>query len=126
MTKEAEEHASEDAKRKEMVEAHNNADSAIYTAEKAVKDLGDKIDDSMKKNVDDAVARVKEVIDSEDVEAIKKATDDLMEIVQGIGAAAYQAAGAAPEAGSAEGPADEGDGDGDEDVVDGEFKDAEE
>jgi molecular chaperone DnaK len=125
MTQEAEQHAAEDAERKQMVEAHNNADSAVYTAEKAIKDLGDKIDDGLKKQVEEAVAKVKGLLDSDDADAIKKATDELMEVVQSMGAAAYQAAGPTVDEGSAGDetpPADEA---GDEDVVDGEFKDAE-
>jgi molecular chaperone DnaK len=123
MTKEAEEHATEDAKRKSLIEAKNNADSAVYTAEKALKDLDDKIDDNLKGKVEEAVKKVTDVIEGEDTDAITKATEELMEVVQSMGAAAYQqdpSMGGASD-GGAEAPAD-----GDEDVVEGEFKDAEE
>ncbi|MBT3241149.1 MAG: molecular chaperone DnaK [Chloroflexi bacterium] len=123
MKADAEAHASEDAERKGMIEIKNNADSSIYTAEKALKDLEDKVDDETKEKVNQAVTAVKEVIDGEDGETIKKATDDLMEIVQGMGAAAYQAEQEVD--GSSEGENTEAtDGDEDEDIVDGEFKDA--
>jgi molecular chaperone DnaK len=124
MTQEAEENAAEDAKRKALIEAKNNADSAVYTAEKALKDLDDKIDDDLKGKVDEAIKKVTGVIEGEDAEAITKATENLMEVVQSMGAAAYQqepSMGGAPEDG--EEPSDSGEED---DVVEGEFKEAEE
>jgi molecular chaperone DnaK len=123
MKHEAEEHAAEDAKRKVLIEAKNNADSAVYTAEKALKDLDDKIDDDLKGKVEEAIKKVAGVMDGEDTEVITKATEELMEVVQSMGAAAYQqdpSMGAAPDEGT-ETP--EGSDDGD--VVDGEFKEAE-
>jgi molecular chaperone DnaK len=125
MTKEAEANAAEDAKRKSLIEAKNNADSAVYTAEKALKDLGDKVDDDLKGKVEKAVKKVTDVIEGEDAEAISKATEALMEVVQSMGAAAYQqdpSMGAAADDGSAQ-SSDDGD---EGDVVEGEFKDAEE
>ncbi|MGD8456268.1 MAG: molecular chaperone DnaK [Anaerolineales bacterium] len=125
MTKEAEANAAEDAKRKSLIEAKNNADSAVYTAEKALKDLGDKVDDDLKGKVEKAVKKVTDVIEGEDAEAITKATEALMEVVQSMGAAAYQqdpSMGAAADDGSAQ-SSDDGD---EGDVVEGEFKDAEE
>lgn len=123
MTKEAEKHAAEDAKRKTLIEAKNNADSAVYTAEKALKDLGDKIDDDIKGKVEEAIKKVTGVMESEDTDAISKATEELMEVVQSMGAAAYQqdpSMGGAADEGAA--PSDDGD---EGDVVDGEFKEAE-
>ena len=122
MTKEAEEHAAEDAKRKSVIEAKNNADSSIYTAEKALKDLADKIDDEIKTKVEDAVAKVRGLTDSDDIEALNKATEELMEVVQSMGAAAYQQGDSPAEApgGGEEAPS----GGDDEDVVEGEFKEA--
>lgn len=122
MRKEAESHAEEDQVRKTLVEAKNNADNAIYTAEKTVKDLGDKVPAEMKTNVDDAVAKLRGLLDDEDPANITEATDKLMEIVQGIGAAAYQQPEAAGEDASG---SDSKDGTPeDEDVVEGEFTDA--
>jgi len=124
MTKEAEEHAAEDAKRKSLIEAKNNADSAVYTAEKALKDLGDKVGDDLKGKVEKAVKKVTDVIEGEDADAITKATEELMEVVQSMGAAAYQqdpSMGGAADDGGAQTPDDGDEGD----VVEGEFKDAE-
>ena len=114
MRKDAEEHADEDAKRKDLIEARNQADNTAYGAEKAVKDLSDKLPEEVKTEVAAAVAEVRKVLDGEDIDAIKKATDALTEVVQKIGASVYQEAptGGAPAGGEA--PAD------DDDVVEGE------
>ncbi|UYN90277.1 MAG: molecular chaperone DnaK [Anaerolineales bacterium] len=130
MRKDAESHKAEDDKRKELVEAHNTADSAIYTAEKTLKDLGDKVPAASKQEIEDLVAKTREALGSEDVAAMKSATEALMERLQKLGAEAYQGGGAAPggpEAGSGgdagSGSAGSGPANG-EDVVDGEFKEA--
>ena len=122
MRQAAEQHAEEDRKRRELIEAKNQADNMVYSAEKTLKDLGDKVPADLKKQVEDAAAKVREVKDGEDMEAIKKATDDLAEVLQKLGAAAYQQSQQA-EGGKAAGdtPPDES-GNDDEDVVDGEFK----
>jgi molecular chaperone DnaK len=129
MRKEAESHADEDKKRKELVEARNTGDSAAYTAEKTVKDLGDKVSAERKTEIEDAVAKVRAALPGEDAAAIKSATEALMEIVQKLGAEAYQqGAPGGPQAGG-EGQAghagsDDGKDKGGEDVVEGEFKEA--
>ena len=129
MRKEAESHADEDKKRKELVEARNTGDSAAYTAEKTVKDLGDKVSAERTKEIEDAVAKVRGALPGEDAAAIKSATEALMEIVQKLGAEAYQqGAPGGPQAGG-EGQAghagsDDGKDKGGEDVVEGEFKEA--
>jgi molecular chaperone DnaK len=127
MRKDAEAHADEDKKRKELIEARNLADNAVYTAEKTLKDLGDKIPAEMKEKVESESAKLKEVLNSENAEEIRSATDSLMSVVQELGAAAYQqpepAAGEPGEAGAgseADTSEDEG-----EDVVEGEFKEEE-
>jgi len=90
MRKDAEEHADEDAKRKDLIEARNQADNTAYGAEKAIKDLGEKLPDEVKTEVEEAVAEVRKVLESEDVEEIKKATEALTEVVQKIGASVYE------------------------------------
>ena len=127
MRKDAEAHADEDKNRKELIEARNLADNAVYTAEKTLKDLGDKIPAEMKEKVEAEAVKVREVQSSENADEIRAATDSLMSVVQEIGAAAYQQSEPAaeqpgegePEA-EAEAGSDEEDG---EDVVDGEFTD---
>ncbi len=124
MRQNAEKFAEEDQKRKEHVETRNNADSAIYTAEKALKDLAEKVPEDLKSQVEEKVEKVRAVIDSEDTADIKQVTEDLNETVQQLGAAAYQqpdpeeGPGEAPPAEEEESPPD------DEDVVEGEFTEA--
>ncbi|MDK2982272.1 MAG: molecular chaperone DnaK [Chloroflexota bacterium] len=126
MKKEAEEHAEEDNKRKELIEVRNVADSSVYTAEKTLRDLGDKIDDNLKTEVNEQIAKVREVMNGDDVAAIRAESDKLGQSIQKIGANMYQQPGSdqsagGPEAGGGnEGPS--GGSDDGEDVVDGEFK----
>jgi molecular chaperone DnaK len=124
MRQEAEQHAEEDRKRRDLIEAKNHADNMVYTAEKTLKDLGDKIPQDLKQKVEDAASKVREVKDGEDLEAIKKASEELGEVIQQLGAAAYQQTPEAPQPGSDGGKStSEGDtSPDDEDVVDGEFK----
>jgi molecular chaperone DnaK len=117
MRKDAEAHADEDAQLKSMVEARNTADNAIYTAEKTVKDLGDKVSDENKKAIEEGVVDLRSKLESDDAAEITSSTEALMEHVQKLGAEAYQAGEAAPS-----GDAEQSAGDNDEDVVDGEFK----
>ena len=124
MRRDAEAHADEDRRRKESIEARNTADSAVYTAEKALRDFGDKVPEDVKSKVESEVANVRKALEGEDTDAIRQATENLMQVVQQIGAAAYQQSGpqAAPPGGEA-GPTPESGGDGGEDVVEGEVRD---
>jgi len=128
MRREAEAHADEDKKRKELIEARNTADNAVYTAEKALRDFGDKVPTETKSKVEAEIANVKKSLESDDSAKIKSATEQLFQVVQQIGASVYQQGGpqAGPTAGGQE-PGPEG-GDqkpgGDDDVVDGEFRNA--
>jgi molecular chaperone DnaK len=87
MKQEAELHAEEDKKKKETVEVKNLADQLIYTAEKAVKDAGDKITEDIKKEVEEKVTALRQVKDGQDVAAIKSATEALSTSMQKIGEA---------------------------------------
>jgi molecular chaperone DnaK len=128
MRREAEVHADEDKKRKELIEARNTADNAIYTAEKAIRDFGDKVPADTKSKVEAEVANVKKALETEDPASIKSATEQLFQVVQQIGASVYQQGG--PEAGPAAEPQEPGPEGGeqkpggDDDVVDGEFRNA--
>lgn len=90
MAKEAEAYAEEDKKKKELVESRNIADSLIYTAEKSLKEAGDKVTDELKKEVEEKVAAAKTAVSGEDVEAIKTAVDALGASLQKIGPAMSQ------------------------------------
>jgi molecular chaperone DnaK len=125
MRREAELHADEDKKRKELIEAKNNADNGVYTAEKALRDYGEKIPADTRSKVEAEVANVKKAMEGSDVETIKQTTDQLFQVVQQIGATMYQESG--PEAGAPgpeTGPEQGQKPGGDEDVVDGEFRNA--
>jgi len=90
MQKEAESHSAEDEKKKELIEARNIADSMVYTAEKALKDGGDKVPDDVKKEVEEKVKTAKEKIAADSLEDIRKATDELGQALQKIGPAMSQ------------------------------------
>jgi len=123
MRREAESHADEDRKRKEIIEARNAGDNAAYTAEKALRDLGEKVPEDLKNQVNERISSLRTVLNSEDPDTIRRATEDLNQVLQQIGAAAYQQAEGTPP-GETPGP-DTGDEPGaDEDVVDGEFRNA--
>ena len=90
MKKEAEAHAEEDKKKKEQIEVKNIADTLVYTTEKVLKDAGDKVDAKIKKTVEEKVEVLKKVKDGDDLEAIKKATEELSQAAQKIGEAMYK------------------------------------
>jgi molecular chaperone DnaK len=131
MRREAESHADDDRKRKELIEARNAADNAVYTSEKVLRDLGEKVPADLKSQVEDHISKLKGVMNSDQVETIRSETEALNQVLQQVGAAAYQANPAGP-AGPAEpgaggngGPSAPGDqtkGPEGEDVVDGEFR----
>ncbi len=125
MRRDAEANADEDRRRKELIEARNAGDNAAYAAEKVLKDLGDKVPAEMQTQVNERVSSLRAVLSSEDAETIRKATEDLNQVLQQVGAAAYQQQG--PAAGGPEdsgGPGPQTPPGGDEDVVDGEFRNA--
>ncbi len=94
MKKEAEEHAEEDKKKKELVEARNTADTLIFTTEKALKDAGDKISVEKKKPVEEKIEALKNILKDEkaEIDMIKKATEELSQEAQKIGEELYKAA----------------------------------
>jgi molecular chaperone DnaK len=92
MKKDAEMHAEEDKKKKELVEAKNMADTLIFTTEKALKEAGDKITADEKKPVEEKIEALKKVKDATETEVIKKATEELSAAAQKIGEKLYKAA----------------------------------
>src|SRR5213595_32953 len=133
MQREAEAHAEEDKKAKEAIEIKNNADNLAYQCEKQLKELGDKISGDKKKQVEDAIAAVREAIEKNDTEAMKRTYDDLQNKFQEVSAELYKqaSAGAGPQGGPQPGPeaqprqgAEQGAGarGGNGDVVDAEFE----
>jgi molecular chaperone DnaK len=133
MQREAETHAEEDKKAKEAIEIKNNADMLAYQCEKQLKELGDKISGDKKKQVEDAIAAVRDAINRNDTDAMKRTYDELQNKFQEVSAELYKQAsaqagpgpqpGPGPEAqprgGAEEGAAKRG---GEGDVVDAEFE----
>ena len=96
--KEAEMNAEADAKRQEEIEIRNNADSLIYTSEKTLDELKDKVSEDEKTKVEGLVAELRELIAGDDIDAIKAKSDELSNVVQEIGAKIYQQAQAEAQA----------------------------
>ncbi|HEV7407152.1 MAG TPA: molecular chaperone DnaK, partial [Bradyrhizobium sp.] len=123
MVREAEAHAEEDKRRKELVEARNQADAAIYSTEKALKDAENKIPADLKRQVEQAVAEVKQNLTSENVQSIRQATERLQQasskIAEALTRAASQGAGGS---GGQAGSSGDGSGSADDNVVDAEFE----
>ena len=114
LVKEAEAHAADDKKKQELISARNQADGLIYGTEKSIKDLGDKLDAALKSDIEGKIASLKTLMEGEDVEAIKKATEELAQAshklaeqlysqAQGQQPGADATAGAQPGAGAAGG-----------------------
>ncbi len=137
MVRDAQEHADEDRARREEVETRNQAEALTFQAERAVKDLGDKVSSEDKAEVENKVESLREALKGSDMELVRAGMTSLAEVLQRVSTAAYQAASAAGDSGngtseggagesgeSADG-AGEGADDGaaaDEETVEGEFK----
>ena len=128
LVKDAEMHADEDKKKKELVEARNAADAMIYSTEKSIKELGDKVDDETKSKVADAIAALKKAMESEDVAEIKRLSEELTNASHKLAEAMYQQASAdQQQAGAAGGSAEQPGGAApEEDVVDADFEEVKE
>ena len=129
LVKDAEMHAEDDKRKKEIVEARNSADALIYSTEKSIKELGDKVDSETKTKVEEASAALKKAMEGEDVEEIKRLSEELTQVSHKLAEAMYQQASAgdqqapgdeAGDAGQAGGAAPE------EDVVDADFEEVKE
>ena len=119
MRRDAEAHAEEDRKRRELIEARNTADNAVYSSEKTLTDLGEKVPADVKNRVEEAIAKVRSVRDQEDPAVINSAVEELMKVLQEVGQAAYsQTQSEAPEQPQ---PDQDQPSKDDGEVVDGEF-----
>lgn len=119
MKREAESFAVEDAKRKEEVETRNSADSLAYTAEKTLRDYGDKIPADVKQEIESKIATLKSTLQGKDVNSIRNSMQELSQAMQKVGASIYQQPGQPPPGGES-GPG--GKGPGEEGTVEGEFR----
>ncbi len=119
MRRDAETHAEEDRKHRELIEARNTADNAVYTSEKTLSDLGEKVPADLKSRVEDAIAKVRSVRDQDDSNEINSSVEALMKVLQEVGQTAYSQTQSEPphQTKPDQGQAPDDDGD----VVDGEF-----
>jgi molecular chaperone DnaK len=118
MQREAEMHAAEDAKRREEVETRNTADTLAYTAEKTLREHKDKIPSDLNQEVESKVAAVRSALQGTDIDAIRRSTRELSDVMQKVGATIYQQPPPPPPGG--EPPP--GEGGGEEGTVEGEFR----
>jgi len=121
LVKDAETHAEEDKKKREMVDARNNADSMIYATEKSVKEAGDKLDESTKSDINKAIEDLKKAMETDNTEEIKQLTEALTQASHKLAESMYAQASAQSQEG-AEGAEPAGDSEKDEDVVDADFE----
>jgi molecular chaperone DnaK len=129
LIKDAEMHADEDKKKRELVEARNSADAMIYSTEKSLMELGDKVDSDTKSKVADAISALKKAMESEDVAEIKRLSEELTNASHKLAEAMYQKASAGQQqhAHAAGGQADQHGGAApEEDVVDADFEEVKE
>jgi len=119
MVKDAEAHAAEDKKRRELVEARNQGESLVHATEKSVKDYGDKVSEDDRQGIQTAIDALRAALAGEEVETIKSRTDELMQASMKLGEAMYKAQAEQGEAGAEGG---EGEQKPDEDVIDADFQ----
>ena len=125
MVKDAEAHAEEDRQARELVEARNLAENLVYSTKKSMEELGDKVEDQEKQDVEAAITEVEEAVKGNDKDVIEEKTRKLTEVAGKLAERAYQQAAAAGEnanGGGEDRPADGNNGAGDENVVDAEFE----
>jgi len=126
MTADAELHAEEDKKRRELIETRNSADALVHATEKSLKDLGDKVDDETKGNVEKEIENVNQVKDGDDIDAIKAAVEALTQASHKLAEIMYAQAAQenpdGPDAGGDAGDADAKKKKKDDDVVDADFE----
>ncbi|MHB1294907.1 MAG: molecular chaperone DnaK [Anaerolineae bacterium] len=116
MVKEAERHASEDQARKDQVETRNQADTLAYSAEKTLKDLGDKVPADVRADIEGQVAALREALKGTDAAEMRRRSDELSQALQQMGSRVYQGeGGATPPPGGEQGGADDS-------TVEGEFR----
>jgi molecular chaperone DnaK len=120
MVDEAKKHESEDRQRKELAEARNNADSLAYQVEKALNELGDKVPEGDRKQIEEKVTQLREAINGDDIQQIKRLTEEVQQASHALSQQMYSQQAEAQESGPAP---ENGDG-GEEDVVEGEFREA--
>ncbi|MEQ8799102.1 MAG: molecular chaperone DnaK [Salinisphaeraceae bacterium] len=126
MVKDAEEHAEDDRKFNELINARNQADGLIHGVEKSLKDLGDKVSDDEKKPIEEAISELREVLDGDDKDAIDQKTQKLSEASSSVLEKAYAEAAGGEQAEGQDAEAGKTGSSDSEDVVDAEFEEVDE
>jgi len=128
LVKDAEQHAEEDKKKRALVEARNNADSLIYSTEKSMKELGDKVDDQTKANVEEVIGRLRKAVEGDDTEEINRISEELQQASHKLAETMYQQASqeGAAQGGAYEDAGQAGGASADEDVVDADYEEVDE
>jgi len=121
MKRDAEGFAAEDAKHKEEIETRNAADSLVYTAEKTLRDYGDKIPADVKQEIESKITAVKSAIQGKDIDSLRSTTQELSQAMQKVGASVYQQPGQPQPNSDEQGPTDKKP-DNEEGTVEGEFR----
>ncbi len=122
MVREAEQHAEEDRRRKEETEMRNQADTIAYTAEKTLRDLGDKVPSDLRSEVEEKVKAVRDALNGSNIDEIRRRADELSQVLQRVGASAYQQ-NPGSGTGGTQGSGDSSSGSSDDDsTVDGEYR----
>ena len=128
--RDAEMHAEEDRKKKDLVEARNSADTLIYSTEKSLKDLGEKVDSSTRSQVEDAISALRKAMEGNDPDEIKRLSEELTQKSHKLAEAMYQQASQKGQQGTGGGGAGAGGAGGEaepeEDVVDADFEEVKE
>jgi len=124
LVKEAEVHAEEDKKKRELVETRNQADTLIYSTERTMRDMGEKVDAKTKQEIETQIGQLKKAMETDDQEAIKREMDQLMQISHKVAEEAYKRAAEqqAASAGAGEQAASGKEKKPDDDVVDADFE----
>ena len=123
LVKDAEMHAEEDKSKRELVEARNSADALIYSTEKSITELGDKVDSETKTNVEASVTALRKAMEGEDVAEIKRVSDELTKVSHKLAEAMYQQASQnEQQAGADAQSGEQATGAAEEDVVDADFE----
>lgn len=128
LVKDAEMHAEEDKKNRELVDARNTADSMVYTTEKSLKEAGDDLDEASKNEINQAIEKLKKAMEGDDVEEIKKLTEELTQASHKLAESMYAKASQEQQAaagGSAGAESAASDSEKEDDVVDADFEEVE-
>jgi molecular chaperone DnaK len=131
MVRDAKRYESEDRRKRELIEARNTADATVYQTEKALRELGDKVPDGDRRNIEGKIEQLKQVMNRDDIQRIRQLTEEVQQASYALGQQMYaqqSAAGAGMDGAAGYGPSGEAGGNGrgtsDEDVIEGEFTEA--